>query len=109
MLLSPCILANRLPLDISFKFIKAALVITALVIKLIVPSRFFAYLCFQFIVSIIILLAWMLYLFNLYLLMPVVVIVVSLTMKLTKNREYSFDMYHKDSNNFFSPIRVKYI
>jgi hypothetical protein len=51
--------------------------------KLIVSSRFFAYLYFQFIVSIIIiLLAWMLlYLFNLYLSMPVVVIV-SLAMKL---------------------------
>jgi hypothetical protein len=58
-------------------------------------------------VSIIILSARILYLFNLYLVVSVVI--VFLTMKLTKNREYSFGMYHKDSNNFFSPIKVKYI
>jgi hypothetical protein len=49
----------------------------------------------------------MLYLFNLYLVVSVVI--VFLTMKLTKNREYSFGMYYKDSNNFFSPIKVKYM
>lgn len=84
------------------KFIKIVFVI-----KLILLSRFFAHLLLVHHVNNI-LLAWMLYLFNLFYL-SMQVVIVSPTMKLTKNGEYSFSMYHKDSNNFFSPIKVKYI
>ncbi len=79
------------------------------VIKLIVLSRFFAYLCFQFIMSIIIiiiiLLAWMLYIFSIFNTMPIIVTPCLLQWNLPRVEKYIVGMYHKDSNNFFHPLK----
>ena len=89
-----CILAIGLPLDIFFKFIK-----TIFVIKLIVLSRFFAYLLSVY--CVIILLAWMLYLFNLYLSIAVVGIV-SNTMKLPRIENIALACTIKTAITFFT-------
>jgi hypothetical protein len=44
------------------------------------------------------------HIFSIFNSMPVVVIV-CIAMKLTESREYIFGMYHKDSNNFFHPLK----